>query len=531
MSLTDQPEIIAFVCHWCAYAGADLTGISRIQYPPNVRLVRLMCTGRIHPGFLITAFSQGAQGVLVSGCHIGDCHYLEGNVKCQKVIEDTWEYLRLLGIDERRLRVKWISASEGAEFAKEIQEFVQFLQGLREKPLADKRKWDLEGLPSPDTIGLEKGPPQLRDEQIATCMECSSCTGTCPVSRENPLFSPKQIINRTAMGLEADILQSRETWACLGCAQCNTRCPALIDISEFNRSFRYRAREAGNPPMESHHGLHQTIARLQRHPLSQKRTAWAEKAWNFKAAGDYFYFVGCLPYFDITFRYLNISPLDSARSALTLLNRLGIEPVISNDERCCGHDALWCGEEDTFFELALWNLEVIKASGAKTVLFSCPEGYSTFKYYYPKYFGELPFEVIHLSEFLALEIPKSGLKLKPFSDSAVTYQDPCRLGRWAGIYEPPRQLLRLIPGLELIEMERTRENALCCGTSAWMECSSCSKAIQTERLMEAQQTGAKELITACPKCRIHLTCAKLGENIAIGVKDIYSYLAEHLENK
>jgi len=80
-------------------------------------------------------------------------------------------------------------------------------------------------------------------------------------------------------------------------------------------------------------------------------------------------------------------------------------------------------------------------------------------------------------------------------------------------------------------MERTRENALCCGTSAWMECSSCSKVIQTERLMEAQQTGAKELITACPKCRIHLTCAKMGENIDIGVKDLYTYLAERLEEK
>ena len=445
--------------------------------------------------------------------------------------EETQAYLRLLGIDERRLRVKWISASEGAEFAKEIQEFVQFLQTLGEKPLPDKRKWDLEGLPLSDDIGLEKGPPQLSPEQIATCMECSSCVGTCPVSRENPSFSPKQIINRTAMGLEADMLQGREVWSCLGCAQCNTRCPALINISEFNRSFRYRAREVGSPPVESHHGIHQTIARLQGHPLKQKRLGWAEKAGKFKSTGEYFYFVGCLPYFDVTFQYLNIAPLDCAQSALALLNRIGIEPVISHDERCCGHDALWCGEEDTFHELALWNLEVIRGSGAKTVLFSCPEGYSAFKYYYPKYLGELPFEVVHLTEFLASEIPKSGLKLKPFSNGAVTYQDPCRLGRWAGIYESPRQLLKLVPGLVLTEMERTRENALCCGTSAWIECSSCSKAIQIERLREAQQTGAQELITACPKCRIHLTCAKLGENIDIGVKDLYTYLAQHLEDK
>ena len=162
-------------------------------------------------------------------------------------------------------------------------------------------------------------------------------------------------------------------------------------------------------------------------------------------------------------------------------------------------------------------------------MFSCPEGYSTFKYSYPKYFGKLPFEAVHLTEFFAREIPRAGLKFRPSYNRAITYQDPCRLGRQAGIYEPPRQLLKLVSGVELIEMERTRENALCCGTSAWTECSSCSKAIQAERLSEAQQTGAKELITACPKCRIHLSCAKLGENMDIKISDIYSYLAEHLE--
>jgi F420-non-reducing hydrogenase iron-sulfur subunit len=122
-----EPNIIAFVCNWCAYAGADLAGVSRMQYPTNVRLIRLMCTGRVNHGFLLKAFLKGADGILVSGWHIGDCHYLEGNVRCQKVIEETWELLRLLGIDERRLQLKWISASEGAAFAEEIRLFVELL--------------------------------------------------------------------------------------------------------------------------------------------------------------------------------------------------------------------------------------------------------------------------------------------------------------------------------------------------------------------------------------------------------------------
>jgi len=99
----------------------------------------------------------------------------------------------------------------------------------------------------------------------------------------------------------------------------------------------------------------------------------------------------------------------SAQSVLKLLNKIGIEPVISKDERCCGHDALWSGDETTFRKLAMWNLEVIQASGARTVLFSCPEGYSTFKYTYPKYFGELPFKVVQMTEFLTRELIDTGL--------------------------------------------------------------------------------------------------------------------------
>ena len=164
-----------------------------------------------------------------------------------------------MGIDERRLRVRWISASEGAEFAQEIREFDQILGELGENPLTMQRQWDSLPQPSPEINFSIGKPPLLTKEQIEYCMECSNCTGTCPVSRLNPGFVPKQIINRAAMGLEEDIIKSREVWACLGCAQCNTRCPSLIDIAEFNRSYRQRAREAGNMPVESHHGIQQAI--------------------------------------------------------------------------------------------------------------------------------------------------------------------------------------------------------------------------------------------------------------------------------
>jgi len=374
---------------------------------------------------------------------------------------------------------------------------------------------------------MDKSSP-LTQEQIDYCMECGLCTGSCPVSREMSTFSPRQIIKRALLDPHGGLVHSREIWACLSCASCSGRCPAEIDFPEFISTHRQLARRAGNLPQQSHHGIMQSIAGLQTRELKQQRTGWAQKAGKFRDQGQYLYFVGCLPFFDVTFRYLNLSPLNSARSMLKLLNQMGIEPVISNDERCCGHDALWCGDRTTFRRLAEWNLATIQSSGARTVLFSCPEGYVTFKYHYPKYFGSLPFDVLHMTEFLARELPAAGLSFRESPTATVTYHDPCRLGRLAGLYEPPRQLLQSLPATRLVEMERNRENALCCGTSAWMECSGHSKAIQTERIQEAVQTGVQTLITACPKCQIHFTCAQGGADTDIQVVDLYTYLSRRL---
>ena len=371
-------------------------------------------------------------------------------------------------------------------------------------------------------------PAHLTQKQIDYCMECGLCTGSCPVSRERSTFSPRQMIKQAVLDPDTGLVKSHEIWACLSCAACSERCPVEIDFPEFISAHREDARKAGNIPQESHHGILQAVAGMQTCDLKQQRTQWAHEAGVFGDTGEYFYFVGCLPFFDVTFRYMNLSPLENARSVLGLLNKMGIEPVISNHERCCGHDALWCGDQTTFRKLATWNLEVIKSSGAKTVLFSCPEGYVTFKKYYPKYFGKLPFEVLHMTEFLVRELPDAGLSFQTASKETITYHDPCRLGRLAGIYEPPRQLLGWLPETELVEMERSRENALCCGTSAWMECSSYSKAIQVERMQEAVQTGAHTLITACPKCQIHFSCAQSNTDVNLKVIDLYTYLHQRL---
>jgi len=367
---------------------------------------------------------------------------------------------------------------------------------------------------------------QLTKQQIDYCMECGVCTGSCPISYELPGFSPRQMIKKAMQDPDGDILRGKEIWACLSCSRCSDRCPVGIDFPMLIRHLRQKAISLKNLPLESHHGIFQSISDFQTGDVHQKRTDWAKECGKTAETGDYFYFVGCLPYFDITFRYLDMTALQSARSILKILNKMGIKPVVSDNERCCGHDAFWSGKIETFKKLAALNMESILASGAKKVIFGCPEGYIAFRDYYPEYVGKLPFEIVHISEFLAEELPACGVDFGAAPGGAVTYQDPCRLGRMAGIYDAPRELIHLLPDVSFQEMPNSRENAVCCGTSAWMQCSACSKTMQTQRLEEAQSTGASTLITACDKCRIHLTCAKSNTDLNIEVIDLYSLLAK-----
>lgn len=125
-----EPTIIAFVCNWCTYTAADLAGTSRLIYPKNVRLIRMMCTGMVDPKYIIKALLEGADGVLVSGCHPGDCHYVNGNLKARRRIKLLKEILPRFGFHERRVKLTWIGASEGVDFAKTIKEMVAEIKAL-----------------------------------------------------------------------------------------------------------------------------------------------------------------------------------------------------------------------------------------------------------------------------------------------------------------------------------------------------------------------------------------------------------------
>ena len=129
------PRIVVFACNWCSYAGADNAGVSRIQYSPNFRIIRTMCSGRVTPGMVLKAFNLGADGVLVSGCHLGDCHYIFGNHRAIENFERTQAIIKTLGLEEGRLRLEWVSAAEGPRFGKVIDEFVGEVTKLGPSPL------------------------------------------------------------------------------------------------------------------------------------------------------------------------------------------------------------------------------------------------------------------------------------------------------------------------------------------------------------------------------------------------------------
>ncbi|MCW3982160.1 MAG: hydrogenase iron-sulfur subunit [Candidatus Bathyarchaeota archaeon] len=133
-----RPKIVGFLCNWCSYAGADLAGVSRVQYPPSLRIVRVMCSGRVDPVFILEAFRSGADGVLVAGCHPGDCHYLSGNYKTENRVLLLKKVLGQLGLKPERLRLEWVSASEGDRFATIVKNMTEEIRKLGPSPLREE---------------------------------------------------------------------------------------------------------------------------------------------------------------------------------------------------------------------------------------------------------------------------------------------------------------------------------------------------------------------------------------------------------
>jgi heterodisulfide reductase subunit D len=361
------------------------------------------------------------------------------------------------------------------------------------------------------------------------CLDCGKCTAICPISRVNKGYSPRRLLIKALTGSNEYLLNDKTIWTCLTCMQCQQRCPSDIDYIHFTQMIRLDAKGNGQEAPCSHGGALQSLMKIMTATdLKQNRMEWITSDFKTSEKSEYLYFVGCLPYFDVFFTDIKVNSLEAAKSTLKILNFLGIEPQILPNERCCGHDLLWMGDLENFKRLAEHNLKLIKQSKAKKIVVSCPEGLITLTVDYPEMFGKQDYEVLHISEVIAEALSSNKTKLKKL-EKKVTYQDPCRLGRFAGIFDAPREVIKAC-GAELLEMPKNRKNAICCGTSSWVNCDAYSRMIQTSRLKQAKDTGSEVLVTACPKCNIHFSCTQNAEGYPeedkIEIVDLTALFAE-----
>ena len=537
-----EPKIIVYTCNWDAYSGLEKAGFEHLAYPASVYPLRVSCLGRLHPGLVLKAFELGADGVLLLGCPPDDCHYEFGHKRAQELFAETAALAHLLGIAPERLQLDWVEAGDGQGFVDKVSRFTFHVSRSR-----------------PQSSDIRLTPPTTRNTQHATrstwnlehriyyCLDCGKCTAVCPVSRREATFSPRALVEAT-INAEQALLADNRLWACLTCRRCSEVCPSDVRFSEFTRDLRAWARGSGQEGHCSHGETIQTWMRLMAQAdLQQNRLDWLTPDLRTSSTSDTVYFVGCLPYYDVLFQKIGAQGVEIAQSALQVLNRLGIEPIVLADERCCGHDLLWEGDVSAFHRLAELNAALLRATGARRIVTTCPECAHTLRVEYRQHGHDLGMEVLHIAELVAREAANRGIgesANQQISESAnqrinatrntqnatrVTYHDPCRLGRYLKVYDEPRQIIAAL-GAELVEMENCRARSLCCGTSGWTNCGATAKSIQVDRLREAKATGAEVLVTACAKCQIHLRCAQadtqLGEELAIEIKDLTTLLAE-----
>ena len=364
--------------------------------------------------------------------------------------------------------------------------------------------------------------------QVFHCVECGKCTGACPLAQVDRDFSPRLIAKYAIeQGIASEYVREK-TWACLTCGLCDERCPVGISFTEFIRTIRPLYTQEDFKGHLSHGGALQGLMRLQTTPeLRQNRLDWITPDLKVSSHGKILYFVGCLPYFETFFSDMSVSLVKIAVDTVRILNSLGIEPVVLPDERCCGHDLIWTGDEESFHKLRYFNIDSFKKAGVKTIITACAECSYVLKYLFSDASEPFPFTVMHLSEYLKI----AGFVAGRGIDKIATYQDPCRLGRFQGVYDAPRDLLGQI--LELREMPHFGPGAWCCGNSAWVNCDRYSKQMQVERLLEAKGTQADFMVTACPKCQVHLTCAMRDVNrlqdLRLKIFDMASVIAESIE--
>lgn len=341
-----------------------------------------------------------------------------------------------------------------------------------------------------------------RRYKTSECVECGKCSYACPAAHRDNRFSPRRVMEDFTAGKELD---RWEIWSCMTCGACSDVCTSGVSFHEFIRDVRADSDERF-PPIQSHNGILREMRRTEAAGRTKgHRADWVTPDLEFDQSSDTVLFVGCTPLFDQLFKGFAKDMLEIPRSAVRLLNAMGIRPKIMGDELCCGHDSYWLGEDATFAKLARLNAARLMATGAKRAITFCPECYHTLKEIYPTVVTGFEMEIVNLSELIGQAVAEGRLELSS-EEERFTYHDPCKLVRFSNLIEEPRAVIEACG--ELNDMQRSGKSSACCGNPCWANCDDDTKRWQVERLKEARETGAGTLVTACPKCYVHLSCAQ-----------------------
>tara|TARA_B100001146_G_scaffold212982_1_gene212912 strand:- start:845 stop:3658 length:2814 start_codon:yes stop_codon:yes gene_type:complete len=361
--------------------------------------------------------------------------------------------------------------------------------------------------------------------EMNKCYGCDLCDDACPVRLFNA--GDKLNIIYNTWNNEDDGVPM---YSCLTCSACTNACPQLVDYDSY--VDMRRALTVGGPPASNiPHTVLQAVLAAE---AEEERDADFISIEDYPIDSSIGYYPGCVDYLDqeMIFSHVNEGEMnlgDATTSAFTLFEEMDKEVAYLGRDflKCCGHDQKWQGMDEVFEKLKAYNQKKIIDSGIDTLVSSCAECFRTFAKDY-----ELEgIKVMHTTEFLI----ENGfdMDLKSEEEVTVTYHDPCRLGRQMEIYEGPRDLVTAVEGVDLVEMEHTKEDALCCGVSSMMSCNEDSRALRVQRFDEVRATGADIMLTSCPKCVSHFECLKFEGDPKhdFEILDVVSFLARQVEAK
>jgi Fe-S oxidoreductase len=365
-----------------------------------------------------------------------------------------------------------------------------------------------------------------RENGLFACIQCGKCTGGCPVSFKTALNIRDVIYRLLTSGNGFELDGFEELWDCTTCNTCTARCPKEVDPMEVMIGLRSAVVEGGRIPNTVKVALQSVFT--QGNPLTfsrEDRAAWVGdlpvRFLSDQPEAEYLYFVGCTPSYDPRIQKVS-------QALVRAFSQAGVDfGILGQEESCCGSEVRRLGEAGLFEMLVEENMELWQGYGVKKVVATSPHCYNTLKKDYPSE----ALELVHYTELIAGLLDDGRLTLQGEIKKTVTYHDPCYLGKHNQIFDAPRQILRRIPGLKFIEMDRSRERSLCCeggGGRMWLEGTNIEERLSHQRVQEAIDTGAELLATACPFCVLTLEDAvKIrGLEDQIQVVDIMELVAQ-----